>query len=338
MSTTTHAPPAPATRPGGWLRHSLLLARRSLAKTARSPGPVINGVVTPALFLVLFLYLFGGAVAGSTTDYLQYLFPGILVMGSGLAGMVSTGTSINLDLKNGITDRFRSLPISRLAPLLGSVLADVVRYLLAVALLFAIGTLLGFRVHGSPPAALGAVGLAILFGFCLSWVTVLLGVLVKDANTVLAFSFIAFLPLQLGTSLAAPTDTLPGWLRTWAEINPVTDAMNTSRALLNGQAAGDSAAVTLICVRGLVPRLLSTLRPRLSGPTVMPGPAEGSSPDVDEPASGQHQVGAGRGTSPALTGSGVGCGLAGLFDRAETHATSCRTASWPPPHKSVSHA
>lgn len=246
MTTTAHTPAHPGTRPLGWLRHSLVLARRSLAKTTRNPGAVINGVVTPALFLVLFLYLFGGSVAGSTSDYLQYLFPGILVMGAGLAGMVSTGTDINLDLKNGVTDRFRSLPISRLAPLLGSVAADILRYVLAVAILFAIGTLLGFRVHSSPAAALAAAGLAMLFGFCLSWVTVFIGVLVKDANAVLAFSFITFLPLQFGTSLAAPTGTLPGWLRTWTGINPVTHVMDACRALLNGTPTGDSITSTLI--------------------------------------------------------------------------------------------
>jgi oleandomycin transport system permease protein len=246
MTATAYTPEQPGTRPLGWLRHSLVLARRSLAKTARNPGPVINGVVTPALFMVLFLYLFGGSVAGSTTDYLRYLFPGIIVMGAGLAGMVSTGMNINLDLKAGVTDRFRSLPISRLAPLLGSVLADLVRYLLAVGVLFAIGALLGFRVHGGFAAALAAAGLAILFGFCLSWVTVFFGVLVKDANAVLAFSFISFLPLQLGTSLAAPTGTLPGWLRSWAEINPVTHVMDACRALLNGTPAGDTITTTLI--------------------------------------------------------------------------------------------
>lgn len=228
------------------ITHSLVLARRSLVKTRRNPGAVINGVVTPALFLVLFLYLFGGSVAGSTAAYLQYLFPAIIVMGAGLAGMVSTGTTVNLDLKNGVTDRFRSLPISRIAPLLGSVLADIVRYLLAVAILFALGTILGFRAHGSPAAALAAAGLAILFGFCLSWVTVFLGVLIKDANAVLAISFIAFLPLQLGTSLAAPTGTLPGWLRTWAEVNPVSHAMDACRALLNGTPPGGSVITTLI--------------------------------------------------------------------------------------------
>lgn len=247
MTTATrHARTPSPTRPLGWLRHSLVLARRSLVKTTRNPGPVINGVVTPALFMVLFVYLFGGSVAGSTTGYLQYLFPGILVMGAGLAGLVSTGTNISLDMKNGVTDRFRSLPISRLAPLLGSVLADFARYVLAIAILFGIAVLLGFRVHGSPAAALAAAGLAVVFGFCLSWVTVLLGTVVKDANAVLAFSFITFLPLQLGTSLAAPTETLPGWLRTWADVNPVTHVMDACRALLNDAPVGDSVAAALI--------------------------------------------------------------------------------------------
>jgi oleandomycin transport system permease protein len=246
MTTAAHPYTHPGTRPLGWLRHSLVLARRSLVKTTRNPGTVVNGVVTPALFLVLFLYLFGGSVAGSTSEYLQYLFPGSLVMGAGLAGMISTGTAINIDLKNGVTDRFRSLPISRLAPLLGSVLADIVRYVLAVAILFAIGALLGFRVHGSFAAALAAAGLAILFGFCLSWVTVLLGVLITDVNAVLAFSFITFLPLQLGTSLAAPTDTLPGWLRAWAGVNPVTHVMDACRALLNGAPVGNTVTTTLV--------------------------------------------------------------------------------------------
>lgn len=228
------------------VRHSLVLARRSLAKTRRNPGPVVNGVVSPALFLVLFLYLFGRPVAGSTGDYLQYLFPGILVMGAALSGLVSTGTNINLDLKNGVTDRFRSMPISRLAPLLGSVLADFARYAFAVAALFVLGVALGFRTGGGVAAALGAAGLAVLFGFCVSWVAVLFGVLVRDAGAVLAFSFITFLPLQLGTSLAAPTGTLPGWLAAWAEVNPVTHVMDACRALLNGTPTGGAVTTTLL--------------------------------------------------------------------------------------------
>ena len=235
------------------MRQSLVLTGRSLAKTSRNPGAVVNGVVTPALFLVLFLYVFGGSVAGSTDAYLRYLFPGILVMGAALAGLVSTGASINLDLKNGVTDRFRSLPISRLAPLLGSVLADLVRYSVAVAVLFGLGTALGYRVQGGPGGAVAAVGLAVLVGFSLSWVTVLLGVLVKDTNAVLTFSFVTFLPLQLGTSLAAPTGTLPGWLGAWAGVNPVSQAMDACRSLLNGAPLSDgSLSTTLLWCAGLV--------------------------------------------------------------------------------------
>ncbi|WP_052852650.1 ABC transporter permease [Streptomyces avicenniae] len=226
--------PTAGPRPLATVRHSAVLARRSLVKTGRNPGPIVNGVVTPALFLVLFLYLFGRPVAGTTGAYLHHLFPGILVMGAGLTGMISTGSAVNLDLRNGVTDRFRSLPISRTAPLLGSVGADVLRYLIAVVILSALGTLLGFRAEGGVPAALGAAGLAILFGFCVSWVTVLIGVLARNAEAVTAFSFLTFLPLQLGTSLAAPTDTLPGWLRAWADVNPVTHVMDACRALLNG--------------------------------------------------------------------------------------------------------
>ena len=236
----------PAPRPFAVLRHSTVLAGRSLRTPSRTTGPLMNGVVTPALFMVLFLYLFGRPVAGSTAEYLQYLFPGALVMGAGLAGMVSTGTAINLDLKNGVTDRFRSLPIGRTAPLLGSVLADVLRYLAAVAILFALGAALGFRVHSSALAALGAVGLAILFGFCLSWLTVFLGVVLRSADGVLAVSFVAFVPLQLGSSMAAPTDTMPGWLQAWADVNPVSHVMNACRALLNGVPDAGSIGAALL--------------------------------------------------------------------------------------------
>lgn len=243
---TTTLPQAARPRHFATARHSVVLAQRSLIKTTRNPGPIMNGIVTPALFMILFLYLFGRPVSGTTADYLRYLFPGILVMGAGLAGMISTGSAINLDLKNGVTDRFRSLPISRMAPLLGSVLADILRYLLAVAVLSGIGALLGFRAQGGVLDALGAAGLAILFGFCLSWVMVYLGVLVKSAEAVLSISFIAFLPLQLGSSLAAPIDTLPGWLQTWANINPVTHVMDACRALLNGTPDDGSIGSTLL--------------------------------------------------------------------------------------------
>ena len=246
MNTKTMTPTSSQRRPAGLLRHSLVLARRSLAKSARNPGALVNGVVTPAIILLLFVYLFGGSVAGSTENYLLYLFPGILVMGAGLSGMLSSGLSINIDMKKGVFDRFRSLPIGRSAPLLGSIMADMVRYVIAIALLFGIGYLMGFRVQTDTGSALAAVVLVLAFGFCLSWVTVFLGVLVKDEGAVMAFAFIVFIPLMLGSSLAAPIDTLPGWLQAWANINPVTHAMDASRALLAGASAGDSIIQTII--------------------------------------------------------------------------------------------
>ncbi|PSL00552.1 oleandomycin transport system permease protein [Murinocardiopsis flavida] len=244
--TTIGPPDAVRRRPAGLLRHSLILAGRSLAKSARNPGALVNGVLTPAIFLMLFVYLFGGSVAGSTGEYLDYLFPGIVVMGAGLSGMLSSGLSINIDIKKGVFDRFRSLPIGRSAPLLGSILADTVRYVVAIGLLFGIGFLMGFRVQTDAAAAVAAVALVLGFGFCLSWVTVFLGVLVKDENAVMGFAFIAFIPLMLGSSLAAPVGTLPGWLQAWAGNNPVSHAMDASRALLTGTPAGDSIAQTLI--------------------------------------------------------------------------------------------
>ena len=246
IATASHASAAPAARrPAGLLRHSLILAGRSLAKSARNPGAAVNGVITPAIFMLLFVYLFGGSVAGSTGEYLNYLFPGIVVLGAGLSGMLSSGLTLNIDIKKGVFDRFRSLPIGRSAPLLGSVLADVVRCAVAITLLFGIGFLMGFRVHTSTTSALAAVALALGFGFCLNWITVFLGVLVKDEGAVMAFGFIAFIPLMLGTSLAAPVETLPGWLQTWANINPITHAMDASRALLTGTPAHDSVLLAL---------------------------------------------------------------------------------------------
>lgn len=243
---------APTRRPAPLARHSLVLARRSLAKSLRNPGSLVNGVMTPAIFMVLFVYLFGGSVAGSTDAYLQYLFPGVLVMGAGIAGMLSSGLTINIDMKKGVYDRFRSLPIGRSAPLLGSVLADLVRYVITVLILFAIGFLMGFRIETDLASAVAASALAIAFGFGLSWVMVFLGVLLRDESAVMAITFIAILPLLLGTSMAAPVDTLPGWLQTWAGINPVTHAMDAARALLTGAPMGDAATLTLAWSAGLV--------------------------------------------------------------------------------------
>jgi oleandomycin transport system permease protein len=180
------------------------------------------------------VYLFGGAVAGSTHEYLQYVFPGILVLTIIISGMMATGINLNVDIKRGVFDRFRSLPIGRSAPLIGSVLGDMIRYVVALAVLFGFGSLLGFRVRTDVLSALAAVGLTVFFGFCLSWMYVLVGVLVRQTAGVQSVILLSMFPLAFGTNLVAPTDTMPGWLQAWVEVNPVSRVIEACRGLLTG--------------------------------------------------------------------------------------------------------
>ncbi|WP_199035091.1 ABC transporter permease [Glycomyces salinus] len=236
----------PARRPWGLMRHSLALTGRNLTKVRRNPGIFLDALFMPVMFLLMFVYLFGGAVSGSTGEYLRYLFPGILVMTTVLAGLLSTGLSINRDIKKGVFDRFRSLPIGRSAPLIGSVLSDSARYLVTLVTLFAVGFLMGFRVETGPVEALAACALAVLLGFALSWITVVVGVLIKEEAIVQTVAFLGIFPLAFGTSMVAPTDTLPGWLQSWVEINPVTHAVEAVRGLLLGGPVAEAATATVL--------------------------------------------------------------------------------------------
>lgn len=240
------APPGNRSGPARLLRHTFVLAGRSLTKTRRNPGMVLDAVILPIIFLVLFVYLFGGAVSGSSREYLQYIFPGVLMLTTILTGQVSTSLSIVQDMKKGIFDRFRSMPIARSSPLLGSVVGDAIRYLLATAVLFALGYLLGFRVQTDLLSALAAVGLAIVFGFALGWLTVLVAVVLRDENLVTTVGFLLPFPLVFGTSMAAPVETMPGWLQAWVDVNPVSHAIDASRALLLGGPAAGPVAMTLL--------------------------------------------------------------------------------------------
>lgn len=228
------------------LRHSLMLARRSLIKTRRNPEMLLDALLLPVIFLVLFVYLFGGSVAGSAEEYLQYLLPGLLVLTSVLVGQTATGLSIVKDMKNGAFDRFRSMPIERSAPLIGSVLGDTVRYVVAFVILFGLGLALGFRVQTGPLSALGAVVLAIVFGFSLSWMTVLAAAVLREENLVATLGFMLPFPLVFGTSMAAPVETFPGWLQAWVDVNPVSHAIEASRALLLGGDVTEPVLMTLL--------------------------------------------------------------------------------------------
>ncbi|MFI0422914.1 ABC transporter permease [Spongiactinospora sp. 9N601] len=227
--------PLPATdpRPLGLIRHSYTLARRSIIKTIRTPEQLIDVTLQPLIFLVMFVYLLGGAVSGSTEAYLQHILPAIMVQTVIFAGM-ATGVNLNTDIAKGVFDRFRSLPIARSAPLLGSVAGDLIRYLVAIVSLLLFGTLMGFRVQTDPLSALLACVVTMVFAFSVSWIFVLFGMLMREPGGVQGVAFLTMFPLTFGTSMIAPKETLPGWLQAWVGVNPVSHVMDAARGLMVG--------------------------------------------------------------------------------------------------------
>ena len=161
------------------------------------------------------------------------VLPGIMVMTVVFAS-IGTGIGLNTDVTKGIFDRFRSLPISRSAPLTGTIMGDFVRYLVSIAMVFAYGSLLGFRIATNPMSALGAAGLMFVFGFAVGWIWVLLGLYVKSPQSLQGFGFIVMFPLAFGSNVFIQTSTLPGWLQAWVRVNPVTALAGASRGLMLG--------------------------------------------------------------------------------------------------------
>jgi oleandomycin transport system permease protein len=224
----------PATRPFGLVRHSLALAKRSLLKTMKTPEQLLDVTLQPIMFIFIFVYLLGGAIKGSTHAYLQFLLPALMVQTVMFASM-ATGVSLNTDMKKGVFDRFRSLPIGRSAPLIGSVVGDMIRFVISIAIMLGFGYAVGFRVQTSFWEAAAACLLVMFFAFALSWIFVLAGVLVREPGAVQGIGFITMFPLTFGTNMMVDTATLPGWIQAWVKINPVTDVMAAARALMVGQ-------------------------------------------------------------------------------------------------------
>jgi oleandomycin transport system permease protein len=232
-------------------RHALTLAWRSLTKLRHSPDQLLDVIMLPIVLVLVLVNLFGNAVAGSTHAYLQYVLPGIAVQAL-LFASLGIGIGLNTDLRNGIFDRFRSLPIARSAPLIGYILGDVVKFVLSLALVFALGAIVGFRTHGSPPAVLAACVIIMVFAFAASWVMALAGLLARSPASVTAFSFILILPLTFGSNVFVPTGRLPGWLQAWVKINPVTDVSSAARGLMLNLPLGNAVVASLLWTAGLV--------------------------------------------------------------------------------------
>jgi oleandomycin transport system permease protein len=226
-------------------RHSAALAQRNLIGVTRSPEAFIDVTLQPIIFIGLFTVVFGGAVAhGSRHAYLQFLLPGVLAQLVAFAG-VPIGVNLNSDIEKGVFDRFRSLPIPRAAPLVGSVLADVVRYLVLCLITLGFGYVIGFRATTGAPAVLAAGLLAIAFAMCLSWASVWVGMLARTPGAVQGLMLLFLFPLTFGTSIFVPAKTLPGWVQTLSDVNPLTHLVEALRELTTGGPAGTDVAWTL---------------------------------------------------------------------------------------------
>jgi oleandomycin transport system permease protein len=244
--------PAPRIGPAQTLQRGLTLAWRNVMQLKHSPEKLIDVTLMPVVFLLLFLYVFGGVVAGNTHAYLQQLLPG-LVAQMGMFASMGLGTSLCEDIRKGVFDRLRSLPIARSAPLIGAVIGDAVRFCVSMVVLVAFGSLLGFRFHTNPLSVLAAFALAYVFYFAVCWVSVLVGLVAPSPETVQGLGFIWAMPLTFGSSvLLANTGTMPGWLQAWVKVNPVTHLADALRALMVGGPIGDHAWYTLAWAAGIV--------------------------------------------------------------------------------------
>jgi ABC transporter DrrB family efflux protein len=218
---------------------TLVIAERNLVRLTRAPDLLLAFTVQPVMFLLLFVYVFGGAINTPGYDYKDFLLPGILVQNIAFGGFV-TALGLNEDVNKGLIDRFRSLPMARPAVLAGRTTADIVTNMLSVAVLLITGLVIGFSFHASALEVIGGIGLLLLFGYAFSWVFALLGLLVSSPESANSLGFIAVFPLTFISSAFVPTDSMPSALQTFAEVNPFTIVVNAMRALWVGAPAGNA--------------------------------------------------------------------------------------------------
>jgi oleandomycin transport system permease protein len=232
------------------VRNSLTLAWRSVLKIRTNPEDLFGLWMQPIMYLVLFTYVFGGAIAGGTKQYLQFSLPGVLVLSVVFATM-GTGMMLSQDIATGVFDRFRSLPIVRWSPLAGAILGDLVRYLISILVTIGFGMVLGFRVQTSVVAAVMGCLLLVTFAFAMCWLSAMLGVLVKSAQGVQLYGFLFMFPLVFGSNILTKTDTMPGWLQAFVKVNPVSYLTEAERALLVGGPAATAVERSLLWAVGI---------------------------------------------------------------------------------------
>ena len=233
------------------LSDTVVLARRNLLRIPRAPDLLISFTVQPIMFVLLFVYVFGGAISTPGYDYVDFLMPGIIVQTMAFGGFV-TALGLAEDLKKGLIDRFRSLPMSRSAVLAGRTLADVATNTISLVVMLVVGVVAGFSFDSSVPEILAGVALLLLFGYAFSWVFAFLGLSASSAEAAQALGFIAVFPLTFASSAFVPTDSMPEWLQTFADVNPITTVVDAIRALWIGAPAGSDVYMAVIWSLGLI--------------------------------------------------------------------------------------
>jgi ABC-2 type transport system permease protein/oleandomycin transport system permease protein len=226
------------------LSDTLVLARRSLLRIPRQPDLLVGFTIQPILFVLLFVYVFGGAIQTPGFDYVDFLMPGIIVQSICFGGFV-TALGLSDDLKKGLMDRFRSLPMTRSALLTGRTLGDVVTNVFQLVVMFTVGFLVGFNFSSSVGEVIAGIALVLLIGYAFSWVFAFIGLMASSPEAANAYGFTILFPLTFVSSAFVPVDSMPSWLQPIAEHNPFTYMVDAARALFLGIPTGNDVWLAL---------------------------------------------------------------------------------------------
>ncbi|CAM3861472.1 ABC transporter permease [Cohnella lubricantis] len=230
---------------GQSIRNSLTMAYRGLLKIRRTPEQLFDVTLQPILFTLMFTYIFGGAISGDVASYLPVIIPGILVQ-TVITTSVVTGVQLREDMDKGVFDRFKSLPIARIAPLAGALLADTIRYTIATTLTFAMGYVMGYRPEGGLGFVVLAALMVIVCAWAISWIFAFFGVIARTASSVQGISMMVLFPLTFLSNAFVPTATMPRWLQWFADVNPISHLISAVRELTNSGTAGWDMVISLI--------------------------------------------------------------------------------------------
>lgn len=255
MSTTTTQSALPVQAQKSSLRWAvsdvLTIARRDLLALVRIPSSLVFALIQPVMFVLLFRYVFGGAIPVPGVQYVNYLIPGILVQTT-IFGAVGTAIGLAEDLQRGLIERFRALPMARMAVLAGRTVSDLARNVMVLIIITVVGIAVGFRPHGSVVAYVQACLLALLFAYCLSWGFAFIGLAAPNSETAQAMTFPLIFPITFASSIFVPIDKMPSWLRGFATYQPVSETTRAVRGLMSGKAHGSSAWIALAWAAGAI--------------------------------------------------------------------------------------